>query len=464
MKINRQIKRAVVVAISTALLTACASGGASKQEINTIELDSKAFAEGRPELLAPYYRALYTEGEWNSVLNFQHLGLASIQLGDYQTAEKSLDAAIARIEAIYADDPNAQRAKKKFTEEEVKDFKGEPYERSMTFYYRGLLYLRDGDYQNARAMFLSAERHDAMSEQEEFQSDFGLMNYLAGWSSYCDGSPARGRELVARARKAQPELFHNLPDDPNFLGIIESGVGPEKKRSGKHGELLTFEPAESNYEIMVTESTGVDLPQNRPVEAADINFQATTRGGRGVQHILDGKAEFKDTTAAVGDVATTAGAATMMAGAYSGNSDMMGVGALVGIIGLISSASSEAASPEADIRQWVGLPAAVLLMPGTLTGNDQPVLGLSYSNSTTGHNGVVESGLSAVNGRCGLAWGRTDSAFVHAKLAAPVVQEQGRKERNAMFRDELVNMYGAGGLVTDFSAGSVAALSQGEDS
>ena len=54
--------------------------------------------------------------------------------------------ALDRIEAVYADNAKAEAARSKFTKENAKDFKGEPYERAMAYYYRGLAYLAEGDY------------------------------------------------------------------------------------------------------------------------------------------------------------------------------------------------------------------------------------------------------------------------------------------------------------------------------
>ncbi|MEC8183119.1 MAG: hypothetical protein VX123_13805 [Pseudomonadota bacterium] len=49
--------------------------------------------------------------------------------------------------------PAAGLARSNFAREDVKDFKGEPFERAMVFYYLGLSYLALGDFENARASF-----------------------------------------------------------------------------------------------------------------------------------------------------------------------------------------------------------------------------------------------------------------------------------------------------------------------
>ena len=190
MKTPNTIGTAHAAIVAAAVSLACAGASQASPSVSTKMLASaQHFAADKPSALQPLFQALYIEGEHNAVLNFNYLGLAALESGEYETAEKAFDAAIARIEAIYADNPSAAKAKSVFAEEKVKDFKGEPYERAMTYYYRGLLFVRAGDYQNARASFLAAERQSTLSEVEAYKSTFGLMDYLAGWSSQ---EPAKG--------------------------------------------------------------------------------------------------------------------------------------------------------------------------------------------------------------------------------------------------------------------------------
>src|SRR5687767_8961711 len=75
-----------------------------------------AFAQGAatsspvPASLQPYYDTLLQEGEWGAVLNLQRLGLEAIDQGHLDVAARALDAAIARIELIYANSDSAKKA------------------------------------------------------------------------------------------------------------------------------------------------------------------------------------------------------------------------------------------------------------------------------------------------------------------------------------------------------------------
>src|SRR5690606_6231337 len=93
----------------------------------------------------------------------------------------------------------------------------------------------------------------------------------------------------------------------------------------------------------------------------DLGHQATTRGGRVMDHILGNKAVFKSGASAAGDVAL-AGAIIAHDQARrrerhgrdgdDANMTALGLG-LVGVIGKVASAATQTV---ADTRQWNNLP------------------------------------------------------------------------------------------------------------
>src|SRR6185369_15485724 len=106
---------------------------------------------------------------------------ASMRTGNFDEAKKQLDDALLRIGGLISGpDDAAKRSRGLFTAEREKTFIGEPYERVMAFYYRGLLYWRDGQPDNARACFRSAEFIDGDAEDKTYQSDYVLLDYLDG--------------------------------------------------------------------------------------------------------------------------------------------------------------------------------------------------------------------------------------------------------------------------------------------
>jgi len=428
----------VMVVVLSASLGACAGmqqGKLSEQDAGQLE----SLAARTPEPLQPLVKRLYHEGERNAVLNFNALGLAAMQAGEWELAARAFDQSIQRIETIYADNDQARKAKSNFAEERVKDFKGEPYERTMAYYYRGLLYLRAGDYQNARASFLSADYQDTVSEKETYSGDFALMPLLAGWSSFCDGDGTRGRDLVRAAVEKEPSLS-GVSSGARFLAIVEAGLGPRKVGTGKHKEVLTFEESDDALDsgirltsqgVIVADNTQVrsDAPSGAPgaalsltpaVKAADLHFQASTRGGRPVQGILNGKAQFKDNASTAGDVALATGTAVLAGGAFDGNSDMMGVGAAIQLLGLAAKIASDAAKPSADTRTWSSLPRDIYVTSSAAVPHEGAALQVEWDKGATP---VV---AWPQQGQCSVAWVRT----------RPVGDRTGPYETSAAPRDK----------------------------
>jgi tetratricopeptide (TPR) repeat protein len=427
----------------SSLATACVTSALAFGAISAVAAiptqrilnEGEQFAAAQPQSLQPLFKALYVEGEHNAVLNLDYLGLAALEDGHFDIAEKAFDAAITRIEAVYADNPSAKKAKSVFAAERVKDFKGEPYERAMTLYYRGLLYLRSGDYQNARASFLAAEWQSTLSENEAYDSSFGLMDYLGSFASHCDGDAARAQELRDRAVKVQPTVFSALPADASYLELVDVGSGPTKVGVGQYKERLTFRPTEKADAVAVSTADG---NASTGVLAGDVNWQATTRNGRPIDAILDGKAQWKSGTDTASQVLTGAGYAATLQGAYSNNQSLVNAGATGMVAGLLGSLISHAMTPAADTRAWTSLPAAIVLQASTLPGDETPTMTFSTSAGDSGH-----TAFNARHGQCAVSWGRTHSSLAAAlsQLKKPVIEESKHEQANAAFRSALQSTF-----------------------
>ena len=165
----------------------------------------------------------------------------ALRAGNFDEAKTRLDDAILRIGGIITNDAEAARARGLFAAESTKPFIGEPYERVMAYYYRGILYWRDGQPDNARACFRSGQVIDSDPGQNGYSADYVLLDYLDGFASVklqADGADAWAR-AQARAGEAKP-----LPAyDPaaNVLVFAEFGYGPRKIAAGEYGEKLRFQ-------------------------------------------------------------------------------------------------------------------------------------------------------------------------------------------------------------------------------
>jgi hypothetical protein len=315
--------------------------------------------------------------EKDRVLHDYRAAATAIRAGQYDVAKAKLDSAIARIGGIIANDADAARARSLFAAESSKTFIGEPYERVMAYYYRGLLYWRDGEPDNARACFRSGQVIDGGTAEEKYDADYVLLDYLDGLVSVKlqgDGSDAWAR---AKAHAGQRLNLPAYNPAANVLLFAEYGYGPRKYAAGRYGEQLRFHAEDSP-----TRSARLLLQDGRmivPLPAYDdLGYQATTRGGRVMDHILGNKAFFKASADVAGDVALV-GAAIAHDQARSrerrgkDGDDAEATALGLGILGVIGKIASAATRTEADTRQWNNLPqrlsfAAIKLPPGQYAG------------------------------------------------------------------------------------------------
>ncbi|MEY2877895.1 MAG: hypothetical protein RLZZ15_275 [Verrucomicrobiota bacterium] len=318
------------------------------------------------------------------VLAEYRLATSSLRAGNFADATAQLDDALRRIGGLVSGpDEAARRARGLFTAEREKVFIGEPYERSMAFYYRGLLYWRDGQPDNARACFRSAQFLDGDAEANAFRGDYVLLDYLDGLASTklaADGADARAR--------AEKLAQHALPPyDPaaNVLCFVEFGRGPRKYAGGPHGEQLMFrvEPSRIRSAALTVADQSVHfLPWD------NVSFQAITRGGRVMDHILGNKVVFKKSADALGDLAlvgsaiaasnatkekrrvvTDANGRKHVVTETEKNEGSENTALALGALGLASKLFAAATETRADTRAWDNLPqylsfAALRLPPG----------------------------------------------------------------------------------------------------
>lgn len=288
------------------------------------------------------------------------VGLAALRRGNIAEAKQQFDAAITRIGGIYTTDEGAKKARSLFHSEAKKTFIGEPYERAMAYYYRGLLYWGDGEADNARACFRSAQLQDADTEKNEYAADYVLLDYLDGFASVKLGSGDGADEFTRAVKNArggsQPPAYFKKA---NVLIFLEFGKGPRKYATGRHAEQLRFGEQVSRAASVNLKLAAQQFPL---VPYDDLQWQATTRGGRVMDHILANKAVFKDVTGGTAVAAAVTGVA--LANHGSGEAALVAGG-----VALVAGILSATTTPEADIRTWDNLPrfltfAALELPPG----------------------------------------------------------------------------------------------------
>ena len=285
----------------------------------------------------------------DKVLWQYRLAVAAMRQGKYDVAKQNLDDALLTLGGIYGKDADAKKARGYFHAEAKKTFIGEPYERSMAYIYRGIIYWMDGEPDNARACFRSAEFEDSDAEQHQYAGDWVMPDYLDGFITAQlggDGSDAFKRAQAAtRGVKLPP---YNVK--ANAIFFIEFGPGPTKFATGEYKQELRFNTTPSPVASAELNVGSLRIPI-APTD--DVDFQATTRGGRVMDHVLANKAVFKSATDTAGNVALIGGLTTA---AVSGNRTAQEVGLGIALAGLVSKVVSAATTPAADIRSWENLP------------------------------------------------------------------------------------------------------------
>jgi hypothetical protein len=329
--------------------------GGCVTQVHTIQLTGDIMVDGP--------NAIANGPPRDKVLWEYRVAAAAMRRGQFDLAKPMLDEALQRLGGIYGPDKSAQKARSYFHEENSKTFIGEPYERVMAYYYRGILYWMDGEPDNARACFRSGEIEDSATDGA-YTGDYALLDYLDGLATAKLGGD--GADAIGRAEKEAKFAKPPPPDkDANVLFFLEFGPGPRKHATGQYREELRFNIPASAVRSALVRVDGQTITVG-PYD--DLGFQATTRGGRVMDHVLANKAVFKATTDTVGNVGIIAGAIT--ATSRDQTTQEVGLGLLAA--GIVSKVISGNTRPAADTRMWDNLPhylsfAAVRLPPGEHT-------------------------------------------------------------------------------------------------
>jgi len=299
------------------------------------------------------------------------LAASAMNSGHYAEAKVLLDDTLGCLGGISASDESAKKARNVFFAEDKKNFRGEPYERVMAYYYRGILYWMDGELDNARACFRSGQFEDSDTEHHEYACDYVLLDYLDGLITTKlgdDGSDAYRRSTTVVGTNVI-KLLKPPPYAPraNVQMFVEFGKGPRKYAEGEYHEMLKIKPGRIGA-VSAVVTIGDQVLRVAPYD--DLAYQATTRGGRLMDHILKNKVTFKNTTKDLGTVLIFAAAVTAQ------NEDTMVAAPALLLLAGAAYTMSYLANPACDIRTWWNLPqymafASISLPAGEYQGSVQ---------------------------------------------------------------------------------------------
>ncbi|MBL68429.1 MAG: hypothetical protein CMO74_08270 [Verrucomicrobiales bacterium] len=286
------------------------------------------------------------------------VALLAFKQGRHKEARELFDLALPPVGTVLAGGASTRRAKSLFAPEEVKVFYGEPFERAMGWFYRGLLYWQDGEPDNARACFRTAQLFDGAPEADH-RGDWILLDYLDGLATAKLGGDGRAQLRRARINAGRTKL----PDydvSANVIVVFQFGFGPLKKTGGDTGEKIVYASGHAQARSAV-----IRMPDRTFAAPAldDLTFQATTRGMRQVDWVLARKARVKNAADLVGDISFLPGVVL----AQPEGTRTAGL-ALVAT-SLTAKAVGGSTQPRADTRTWNNLPqhlafATLRLPPG----------------------------------------------------------------------------------------------------
>ena len=314
------------------------------------------------------------------VLCLSQVAVNATHYGALREAKLAFDDALDIMGSVITDEKALDKMLSLSGSESEKIFKGHPVERAMCFLYRGLIYLAEGDCENARACFLTAAIQDERVEDgETIASNWISLEYLqAVADNRCGGS-------------MNLDFPRDIPDDlavGNFnrnddsLFVVASGFPPlkvhEEIKPKEYG--LSWKPVVSEvsavrlYEDVGKVSSSSDPNYQPPpiinleFPSEDIYIQAVSRGRRDMDKVLEAKQQMAGAAESHAKTAEVVGVTL---------NQLFGIYALPVTLTSMAIATSErdkAAKAEAmaDLRQITSLPGKLYI--GTFKSSSLPVV------------------------------------------------------------------------------------------
>ena len=284
-----------------------------------------------------------------------------------------------------------ERAQSIWHGEANKVYKGDAHERSTLYALLALSFMDRGQYEDALRSVKNGLLADCFGSDDSYNADYGLLHYL-GWAcaSRCDEKDAadRHREAMLKSLEAQgikirdgSGLVSGAADGPNALVVVWTGTPPSYSRGGEYGEKRMVLPGAKSQFDFVTVEDASGREQVIPTGLGDVNYQATTRGGRLMDNVLQGKADVKEnfktaanTSLVLSGICFAAGSALASGNEYLAIASLCcyGAGVCCLVLDVAFMWAHEDVDANADTRSWQTLPGQLNVLPLNLpTGKRQ---------------------------------------------------------------------------------------------
>lgn len=293
------------------------------------------------------------------------LNLASVLLleGKKDEAHDELVKAELAIEEQF--DPDSQALRLTHGESE-KFFKGDGYERATMYAFLAMSFLDSGEYAHSIKMARRGIAADMDAEKDEYRADYALLPYIGYLAAAKSGrdSEAKGFDEIVFSISGFRPSESPLPDS---LVVVWTGSGTSRELGGEYNEIRYIRKG-SLRGVLDAVSINADGAEYKSLPGlADMNYQAATRGGRMMDHVLEDKAKLKRGFAASGNFLLAFGATCFTAAGTSGNAcvavAMCAVGGLSVGLGFPTHLVGMMINAEADPRSWTVLPGRLLVVP-----------------------------------------------------------------------------------------------------
>jgi len=336
----------VAIALLPALLAAaaCSSPGS--------DAAGRAWYAGDPARARQLLDQQLVDDPDDRALFLNELGVLDLEARDLPTAQQRFLQAWNLMESLTTSGLDATGAV--VGSEASKSWRGDPYERAMNSWYLGIVNYLLGVHDNALAGFKNAIFVDSSRGDDAYDCDFAPALFLEGLAYRQLGEGEMASHSFAAARALAPECDALREENAgNVVVVVETGHGPVKVNAGQHGEQIRFIADPDQAPELDVVADGALLGRSKV--AGDVWFQATTRGGRAFDAILETKSAIKTGTAVAGTTALLL--------ADEAKESRQGAVALAGAALLLASFLTRA---EADTRHWTTLPDKVQLFRATL--------------------------------------------------------------------------------------------------